>query len=73
MVGDPPELGQCVKAPTEEVKGKTLGTGAYTKETCTSVSKKHNGLYNWESGVANPRFSSAEATTVSSSSSANGG
>ena len=43
VVGDPPELGHCVKAPTEVVKGKTVGTGVYTKETCTSVSKKTPG------------------------------
>lgn len=65
VVGDPPELGRCVKAPTEEVKGKVVGTGAYTKENCATLTKRHEGLYNFEPGVLKKDFSSTEATSVS--------
>ena len=60
VVGLPPELGHCVPAPTKEGKNKPEGTGAFTKNTCSALSKKHNGRFNWEGGVQKGKFSSAE-------------
>ena len=65
VVGLPPELGHCVPAPTKEGKHKTEGTGAFTKSACSALSKKHDGLFNWEGGVQKGKFSSAETKNVS--------
>ncbi len=64
VVGLPPELGHCVSAPTKPGKNKPEGTGAFTKNTCASLSKKHNGGFNWEGGVQKGKFSSSEAKNV---------
>jgi hypothetical protein len=64
VVGLPPELGHCVPASTEVVKGKTVGTGAFSKSKCTSLNKKHEGLYNWEAGVHKTHFSSTQISPV---------
>jgi hypothetical protein len=64
VVGLPPELGRCVEAPSEVVKGKTVFTGAFSKSTCSALSKKHNGHYNWEGGLKKGQFSSNEITQV---------
>ena len=60
VVGLPPELGHCVSAPTKQGPHKLEGTGAFTKNSCASLSKKHNGLYNWEGGVTKGGFSSLQ-------------
>jgi hypothetical protein len=65
VVGLPPELGHCVSAPTEvNSKGKTVGTGAFSKNNCAGLSKKHNGLFNWEGGLTKGHFSANETTVV---------
>ena len=64
VVGLPPELGKCVEAGTEVVKvgsrEKTVGTGAFTRNTCATLSKKHNGKFNWQGGVTKGNFSGTE-------------
>ena len=64
VVGDPPELGRCVKVPGEVVGSKTVYHGEFTKNTCATVSKKHNGPYEFESGVLDPHFTSNAITAV---------
>ena len=61
VVGLPPELGKCVEASKEEVKGKIVGTGAFSRNTCSALSKKHNGGFNWQGGVQKGKFSSSES------------
>ncbi len=65
VVGSPPELGRCVNVPGEVVGTKTVYHGEFTKSTCAAVSKKHNGPYEFESGVLNPHFTSNAITAVS--------
>lgn len=64
VVGLPPDLGRCVEAPSEEVNGVMVFTGAFSKNTCSALSKKHNGHYNWVGGVTKGHFSSNEVTQV---------
>jgi len=65
VVGLPPELGHCVPAPTEvNSKGKTVGTGAFSKNSCAALNKKHAGLYNWEGGVTKGHVTSNETGVV---------
>ncbi len=53
-----------MEATKEEVKGKIVGTGAFTKNTCSALSKKHNGGFNWQGGVQKGKFSSGEAKNL---------
>ncbi len=57
VVASPPELGRCVKAPTE-------GAAGFTSSTCTKASETHTGHYEWEPGATNTRFESNEVTKV---------
>jgi hypothetical protein len=56
VVGSPPELGRCVPAPSD--------SGAFTKATCVKASMTDTGLYEWESGVLNARFTTDELTKL---------
>jgi hypothetical protein len=64
VVGLPPELGKCVEAPSETVNGKTVFTGAFTRNTCSALSKKHNGQFNWQGGVTKGHFFSSNTTNA---------
>ncbi len=56
VVGVPPELGKCVEAPYETVKEKKVYKGAFTRNSCSALSKNHNGPYNWQGGVTKGQF-----------------
>ena len=54
--GNPPEYGRCVKVASEELRGRTLYRGAFTRATCLAASETHTGEYEWEPGVLKARF-----------------
>ena len=46
-----PQLGRCVKAPSERVEGTTVYHGLYANAGCTIEEAHPTGRYEWEPGV----------------------
>jgi hypothetical protein len=53
VVGSPPELGRCVSLSSH---------GEFTKSSCSTVSEKHDGAYEFESGAIERHFTSNAIT-----------
>ena len=56
VIASPPEIGRCTAGPVEEVHGKLIHRGGFTKSTCTAESASHEGKYEWHSGVVRAGF-----------------
>ncbi len=64
VLGQAPEIGHCLAVAGEQVGHKVLYHGGYTSNACKTVSKNHNGKYEWESGATNAHFTSNEVTPI---------
>jgi hypothetical protein len=54
-----PELGRCVKAPSERVEGSTVYHGGYVASDCVEKNEGHVGKFEWIPGAVAKKFTGA--------------
>jgi hypothetical protein len=59
-----PELGRCVKAPSEKIGKETIYRGGYVASDCVEKNEGHLGKFEWIPGAVAKHFTGSSTTVI---------